>query len=115
MLTLSFSFATDRGGAARSFYPEDSANRVSRAQIDSLFAFSDELAHDYTGLWTSASTLAITLTNDTCCTHARLGDTMVRVRVRVWVGIPIGGWPTLTLALPLTLTLTLALPRTLPR
>ena len=63
--------------------PEDSANRVSRAQIDALFAFSDELAHDYTGLWTSASTLAITLTNDTCCTHARLGDTMFRVRVRV--------------------------------
>ena len=30
---------------------------------------------DYTGLWTSASTLAITLTNDTCCTDARLGET----------------------------------------
>ena len=33
VLTLSFSFATDRGGAARSFYPEDAANRVSRAQV----------------------------------------------------------------------------------
>ena len=70
---------------------------MSRAQIDSLFAFSDELAHDYTGLWTSASTLAITLTNDTCCTHARLGDTMVRARVRAWLtrwlGLGLGfGW-----------------------
>jgi len=36
VLTLSFSFATDRGGALRSFYPEDSANRVSRAQVPSL-------------------------------------------------------------------------------
>ena len=32
---------------------------------------------DYTGLWTSASTLAITLTNDTCCTDAQLGETTV--------------------------------------
>ena len=36
VLTLSFSFATDRGGALRSFYPEDLANRVSRAQVPSL-------------------------------------------------------------------------------
>ena len=63
---------------------------MSRTQIDALFAFSDELAHDYTGLWTSASTLAITLTNDTCCTHARLGDT-IRARVRFRVGIRVGG------------------------
>ena len=64
-LTLTFSCATDRGGATRRFYPLDPRNVVDRAEIDRLIAFSAPLGTDYDGRWRDESTLTIVIRNAT--------------------------------------------------
>ena len=53
-LVLQFDVATDRGSAAH-YYPHDPENSVERAEVDRLFAFSQPLGVDYSGLWTDTA------------------------------------------------------------
>ena len=76
---LQFDVATDRGGATRTFYPQDPENSIEREEVDRLFAFSQPLGVDYSGLWTDASTLVVTITNSTDAAAA-LGVATVSMR-----------------------------------
>lgn len=78
-LVLTFSVATDRGGATRTFYPSDAANVASQSDIDRLFSFSSSVGEEYTGLWVDERTFIITIVNATGG-DAFVGATLATVR-----------------------------------
>ena len=77
-LTVAFDIPTDRGGVPRAFWPgvANPDNRVDRAEIERLFAFSAPLGEEYSGLWTDASTLQITVVNATFAEAVPLSTTV---------------------------------------
>ena len=77
-LTVAFDIPTDRGGVPRAFWPgvANPDNRVDRAEIERLFAFSAPLGEEYSGLWTDASPLQITVVNATFAEAVPLSTTV---------------------------------------
>ncbi len=68
-ITVVFSEATDQPAAA------------TQVQIDAIFSFNESLGTDYTGSWSAADTLVITVVDDTGSTPPTIGGLVLTLQV----------------------------------
>ena len=89
-LQLTWSAATNLGLLRGTVYAPgangQSGAMMSKAVIDSLFTFSHNLGLDYTGVWTSALSVLITVSDVRQATPPRIGSTTVSVKSSARVG-----------------------------